>query len=121
MYERVHKLSLAIANASGADDHALCAAHYESLLEYFHGQSERSCPHPFLTEALADFTENPAEAICLYKLSLEQSNAFPNEPLNTKLTSLAERLTEIGQAEEAETCLADASTQSPSPLRKGPG
>lgn len=47
--------------------------------------------HPFLTEAVADYTEDPSEATRLYELSLEQAGMFPDEPKHTKMISLAQR------------------------------
>lgn len=61
--------------------------------------------HPFLTEALADYTDDVAASARYYELALEQACAYSDEPTHTKMISLAERLTELGQLERAEAYL----------------
>ena len=58
-------------------------------------------PDPFLTETLADFSDDLDDAIRLYRLALEQSAAFPGEPTHTKRQGLAECLLEDGSIAEA--------------------
>lgn len=79
----------------------------ESLRCYFEEVAASGESHPFVTEALADYTRETTEAIRLYRLALSQSKGFPNEPLHTKMISLAERLIELGEREEAEAYLRD--------------
>lgn len=59
-------------------------------------QNALSQPDPFLTEALADFTDDPPEAVDLYRLSLAQSSRYPDEPTHTKRISLASQLVAVG-------------------------
>jgi hypothetical protein len=59
-------------------------------------------PDPFLTEALADFTDDRLEAIRLYHLALEQCELTPGEPTHTKRIGLARCLHEVGRNSEAQ-------------------
>ncbi len=98
IYERVHELALGMVNASEAEDSTLRDSFYQNLLSYFHEQAEAGRSHPFLTEALADFTNDNATSVTYFRLALEQSKDFPHEPLHTKIISLSERLIELGLA-----------------------
>jgi len=64
-------------------------------------QESQGQPEPFLTEALADFTDDAGEAVALYRRSLAQSKGYSDEPTHTKRISLAERLVELGNLSEA--------------------
>ncbi len=108
IYERVHELAVAIVNASAAGDDALNASLTQSLRVYYDEQAALGRSHPFLTEAMADFTSDATEAVRLYKLSIEQAGVFLDEPTHTKMISLARELIELGQAEQAEAHLQDA-------------
>jgi len=107
IYERVHELALGMVNASEAEDSTLRDSFYQNLLSYFHEQAEAGRSHPFLTEALADFTNDNATSVTYFRLALEQSKDFPHEPLHTKIISLSERLIELGLCEQAEAHLRD--------------
>ena len=107
IYERIHELAVAIANASGADDDALHDSLCQTLRAYYEEQASLGRSHPFLTEATADYTADAAEAVRLYKLSLEQARAFPDEPTHTKMISLAQQFIELGRTEQAEAYLRD--------------
>jgi hypothetical protein len=58
-------------------------------------------PEPTLTEVLADYTDDAAEAVALYRASIAQSDAYPDEPTHTKRICLASRLIELGHTVEA--------------------
>lgn len=107
IYERVRELALAITNASEAGDTALQDSGYQSLLAYHEEQMHLGRSHPFLTEALADYTADVATSARYYELALEQARAYSDEPTHTKMISLAERLIELGQLERAEAYLRD--------------
>jgi hypothetical protein len=107
IYERVHELALAITNASEAGDDALHDSRCQTLRAFYDEQASLGRSHPFLTEAMADYTDDAAEAVRLYELSLEQGRAFPDEPTHTKMISLAEQLIELGRREQAEAYLRD--------------
>ena len=53
-------------------------------------------PDPFITEALADYTDDAAEAARLYRMAIAQSASYPDEPTHTKRIGLASRLIELG-------------------------
>ncbi|MBI5387950.1 MAG: hypothetical protein HZA90_25080 [Verrucomicrobia bacterium] len=107
IYERVHEFAVALANTAQAEDDALHAALCLQLRAYYDEQASLGRSHPFLTEALADHTDDPAKAARLYELALDQARAVPDEPTHTKMISLAERLLELGQSEQAEPFLTD--------------
>lgn len=107
IYERVHELAVAIVNATEAGDDALDDSLCQTLRTYFEEQAISGRSHPFLTEAVADYTLDAAEAVRLYELALEQATAFPDEPTHTKMISLAQRLIELGRWEQAEAYLRD--------------
>ena len=96
-----------MVNASEADDTALRDHFYQSLLSYHHEHAQSGHSHPFLTEALADFTEDNATSVTYYRLALQQARTYSNEPLHTKMISLAERLIRLGCREQAEAYLRD--------------
>ena len=116
IYERVLELGLAIVNAMEAGDDALQDSHRLTLRAYYDEQTSLGRSHPFLTEAMADYTEDAAEAVRLYELALEQSRAFPDEPIHTKMISLAERLIELGRTEQAEAYVCDGRAEA---VRRG--
>jgi len=108
IYERVHELAVAIVNASTAGDEVLNASLCQSLRAYYDEQASLGRSHPFLTEAVADFTNDASEAARLFMLSIEQAKSFPDEPTHTKKISLARELMELGQLEQAEAHLQNA-------------
>ena len=63
-------------------------------------------PDPALTEALADYTDDAAEAAALYRVAIAQSAAHPDEPTHTKRICLASRLIDLGDLTEARSELA---------------
>ena len=107
IYERVRELAIAIVNASEAGDTALHESHCQALFAYYKQQEQLGRSHPFLTEAVADFTSDPVAAVRFYDLSLKQARAYPGEPLHTKMIALAERLLELGRTEQAGAYLRD--------------
>ena len=116
IYERVHELAVAIVNASGADDDALHDSLYQALRAYYDEQASLGRSHPFLTEAMADYTDDATEAVRLYELSLEQARTFPDEPTHTKMISLAQQFMELGRTEQAEAYLRDGRAEA---VRRG--
>ena len=116
IYERVHELAVAIVNASGADDDALHDSLCQTLRAYYDEQASLGRSHPFLTEAIADYTDDATEAVRLYELSLEQARTFPDEPTHTKMISLAQQFMELGRTEQAEAYLRDGRAEA---VRRG--
>jgi hypothetical protein len=56
---------------------------------------------PFLTETLADFTDDNSESIRLYKLALDQCPAFPGETTLSKRIGLVRELIKADRKSEA--------------------
>ena len=106
IYGRVFDLATALTNASEASDKAEYAERLKELRELFEECSRLGKAHPFLTETLADYTEDLPRAIELYRLALAQSSEVSGEPTHTKHISLAERLIENGHVAAAREHLA---------------
>ena len=88
IYDRVHGLAVAIVNAASAGDDALHDSLRQTLRACYDAQTSLDRSHPFLTEAMADYTADTAEAVRLYELALERARAFPDEPTPTKMICL---------------------------------
>lgn len=105
IYQQVREISISLTNATEAGDEILVQFHYQQLLDFFHQQNESGNAHPFITETLADYTEDASDAVKYYELALAQCRKNPEEPAYTKQISLAERLLELKQVERAKTLL----------------
>ncbi len=102
LYDEVFVLVAAIAQpAAKLVDEARAADAYSKLVALFKSREQSGNSDPFLTEALADVTEDNSEAIRLYELALKQCAAFPDEGMVSKRTGLARALIEAGRAVEA--------------------
>lgn len=111
IYERVHEFAIGMANATEAGDQTLHDAYYQSLLSYYQEQHRLGQSHPFLTEALADSTTDARMAVRYYQQALRESADFPAEPRYTKMISLAQRLIDLRQVEQAEAFLRDGRSE----------
>jgi len=100
-------IGVSMTNASEAGDTVVHDSSYQNLLAYHTEQTLLGRAHPFLTEALADYTDDVATSVRYYELALDQARALSDEPTHTKMISLAERLIELGQLERAEAYLRD--------------
>lgn len=103
LYDEVMDLATAIAQPEAEydiDEEAADAA-LAKLVALFRSREAAGLSDPFLTETLADFTDDLGDSIDLYRLALEQCAAFPDEPTHTKRQSLAECLLEDGSIAEA--------------------
>lgn len=77
---------------------------YTAMLRAIYARQEvLGAPDPFLTEAVADYTDDAAEAVRLYRLALAQSSRHPDEPTYTKRIDMASRLIELGDLHSART------------------
>jgi hypothetical protein len=86
-----------------AGDSKMEAVHTARLRAIYARQEVLGAPDPFLTEAVADYTDDAAEAVRLYRLALAQSSRHPDEPKYTKRIDMASRLMEIGEMQSART------------------
>ncbi len=105
VYDHVADLACGMTNATLAEDVALHDSLYEQLRAFCQDQAARGVLHPFVIESLADYTDDLQEALRLYRKALGLSE--PDEPRYTILISMAERLIEAGQPEQAEACLCE--------------
>jgi hypothetical protein len=89
LYDEVFALVTSIAQPDAeplsAVDETKASDAYEKLEALFKLRESSGESDPFLTEALADFTDDAAESIRLYKLALEQCADFPGEAKNVRL------------------------------------
>jgi hypothetical protein len=105
VYDQVASLACGMTNATCADDAVLCDSLYQQLLTFYGDLRKRGALHPFVVESLADYTEDRTDALRFYREALAISE--PDEPRYTILISMAERLIELGEREQAEACLRD--------------
>jgi hypothetical protein len=108
IYIRVREIAVDMVNASSAGDTVLQASLYAAFRVYCQEISAAQRSHPFLTESLADFTDDDEEAVRLYRLAIDQAATFPEEHTHTKKIALARCLTVLGQLEQAEAYVRDA-------------
>jgi len=105
LYEEVVSLATAIAQpfaGSPAEVGSAAAAEAFAALQALYERLEvAGQPDPFVTEALADFTDDAEVSISLYLRAIDQCPAFPGEVAYTKRIGLARRLTMVGRKEEA--------------------
>ena len=97
----VFDLVTEILCSDAAGDTLRFAAALAALRAVHARQEALGKPHPALTEALADFTDDASEAAALYRASIAQSAAYADEPTHTKRICLASRLIELGHLAEA--------------------
>jgi hypothetical protein len=105
LYQEVFALAEAItqplADSPAEVDSAVAAQAYAALRALNERLEAAGQSDPFVTEALADFTEDSEAAIALYYRALEQCPAFPGEVAYTKRIGLARQLISVGRNAEA--------------------
>ena len=105
LYDEVLELVTRIAQPDAARsedvDETVAADALKELRALYESREASGAPEPFLTEALADFTDDMEESIRLYELALSQCAGFPDEPKASKHIGLARRLQEMGRTVEA--------------------
>jgi len=106
LYDRVLQLATDLTNASEADDSLAYGEHFSELKALYEERRSLGAPHPFLTEALADYTNDPEASAALYILAIEQAANFADETTYTKHISLAETLISLGRQADAREHLA---------------
>ena len=97
LWEEVFRLVRDITDSSEKGQTQLTEVGIAALRAIHARQDVLGRPEPFLTEALADYSDDPAEAASLYRRALAESSVHPDEPTHTKRISLAERLIELGE------------------------
>jgi len=70
MWATVVQAACDMVNASGHNQHALGRRYYRDFEAFVRGQARRRRSHPWVLEALADFTEDNRKAIGLYRKAL---------------------------------------------------
>jgi hypothetical protein len=109
LFEEVWEVALAIVNAGSVGEEAVAESAYQRLRELYDVGVAKGEVYAHLTEIVADFTvDDNAERVRLFKEAIAQAAGDPEEPLYTKMFSLAETLLEVGRVEEAEAYLVSA-------------
>ena len=99
-------LVTAVLLSDAAGDTERFAKAFTALRALYARQKALEKPDPALTEALADYTDEAAEAVALYRVAIAQSASYPDEPTHTKRICLASRLIDLGDFAEARSELA---------------
>jgi hypothetical protein len=108
LYKQVLGLTTAIVDAHENENSWLQETALAQLAALYNFHSATNTPDPFLTETLADFTDDAPESVSLYRLAILQSEKFQDEPIYTKQIGLASRLNELSQTQEAKQLLIEA-------------
>jgi hypothetical protein len=105
LYDEVFALATAIAQPDAkpldAVDEIKASDAHAKLHDLFKRRESSGKSDPFLTETLADFTDDNSESIRLYELALDQCAAFPGEATISKRIGLARALIEANRVIEA--------------------
>jgi len=86
-WEVLHDLSWQIVEASSKDDRRAGRDAYRRLSAFVRDQTRRRRSHPYIIEALADFTETGQKAIALYRraLRLARRRGIPGQTILLEL------------------------------------
>jgi hypothetical protein len=103
LWSEVFDVVTNIVSSSEEGNSQLEQAYIAHLRAIYARQEVLGQPDPFLTESVADYTDDASEAVRLYRLALAQSSANPDEPTHTKRIWLASRLVELGDLRGART------------------
>lgn len=103
LWDEVFRLLTDITDSSEKGQTQLMEAGIAALRAIHAREDVLGQPEPFLTEALADYVDDPSEAAALYRRALIESSPYPDEPTHTKRICLAERLIELGDLSTART------------------
>lgn len=108
LYSEVFGLSTELVDAFERGDADAQEDAFVRLRQLHSLQMASRIPDPFVSETLADFTDDPIESASLYRAAIEQCAYFPSEPLHTKQIGLASSLIGLGEIEEARGILLEA-------------
>lgn len=104
---RLIELGIRICNASGMNDKVRHKSAFKALVQYYEELAGKGYWHPWLSEALGDFSPNGRIALGYYRTALEQVTIL-NGPRHTILQGMARRHFELGQFDDARSCLAES-------------
>jgi hypothetical protein len=96
----VSEAALSVVNAGLAEDAVLRASHLLDLLDVLAGLRMRHGEHPVLLETEADFAEDEAERVALYRRAVLMAKTHGIRTLTIRL-SLSRVLLDMGQREAA--------------------
>jgi hypothetical protein len=106
LYQKVLALVGDIAQAEVREEAAFAQAKaaesYNELFELYQRRESAGESDPFLTEALADMTDDSELALRLYQKAIDQCSDFPGEPVVSKRIGLARQLISLGRKAEAQ-------------------
>jgi hypothetical protein len=93
-WSQVEEVSLAVTNATLADDDVLRSSTYMELEELVFGLCRKYGEHPVLLETLADFESNPARQMKLYREAIQHAERFELSTVSIRM-ALATVLLEL--------------------------
>lgn len=106
LFEQVEQLAKKMMAAAEANDETLFYQDYETLKQLCDDQVGTRNEHPVLWESLADFTEDNSTAIALYQRAYDSAKALKETEYKASIQfSLAQRLLEQGERDEAKLAL----------------
>ena len=70
-WQTVQDAAFPVVNATFADDNVLRESHFQKLAEVLSGLRQLHGDHPVLLETLADFTDDDAERVRLYRQAID--------------------------------------------------
>lgn len=113
-WQRVQDATLAVTNATLADDAVLRASHFAELVAVLKELRERYGDHPILRETEADFLDEPSLQQDVYRLAIRsaEQNALPTLSIRIALARvLLEDFAEPKQAaRELAACRSELSS-----------
>jgi len=92
LYQQALEIALALTNAAEAGNAPAQRGAYRRLRSLY--RSRLGSPDPLLSETQADFTGEPRTATKLYRLAIEQGDAFLGEDVSSKRDALRKFLSQ---------------------------
>jgi hypothetical protein len=100
-WSEVGSATLAVTNATLADDHVLRDSAYLDLEDVIHKLCKKYGDHPVLLETLADFESDPALRIRQYQHAIRQAEQFELPTVTIRLALATDLIEEFGSSSEA--------------------
>ena len=109
LYKSVLDLAAKLMHAANRRDQALFDSYYAKLKVLCIENEPTEKDHPVQWETLADFTDEPAEAIVIYEKALKKATEINSKDYMSSIAySMATMQVELGQTDEAIKNLQDA-------------
>ncbi|WP_339891639.1 tetratricopeptide repeat protein [Neptuniibacter pectenicola] len=107
LFSQVERLAEALLSAADQDDETLFYQLYEQLSSLCELHAGKKSDHPLFLETLADFTEDSVDAVALYQRAFLIADSLKENEYKASIQfSLAQRLAELGEMDQAKDALA---------------